>query len=147
MSSIDGLSGADVEDRFCCVRAVVGVAVIAGGRVLVARRSRPPALAGLWELPGGKVESDEDPGAAAVREMAEELSCVIEVTGWLAGASPAGPGLVLRVATARLAGGDPVPTEHDAVRWLGPGQLDQVTWVPADVLFLEPLRAALRGTG
>ncbi len=65
------------------MREVVGVAVLREGRVLAARRSGPPALAGLWEFPGGKVEPDEDPGATAVREIAEELCCTVEVTGWV----------------------------------------------------------------
>jgi 8-oxo-dGTP diphosphatase len=82
-----------------------------------------------------------------VREIAEELGCTIEVTGWLPGESVVvstgstgvGADLLLRVATARLTAGDPVPDEHDAVRWLRPDQLDDVTWAAADVPFLAPL--------
>ena len=122
---------------------VVGVALVEGGRVLAARRATPPALAGLWELPGGKVEEGEAPEATAVREIAEELGCGIEVTGWFEGATAVTAGLVLRVATARLAEGDPVPTEHDAVRWLSAGELDEVTWAEPDVPFLAAIRDLL----
>ena len=125
------------------MREVVGVAILHEGRLLAARRARPAALAGRWEFPGGKVEPEEDPAAAAVREIAEELGCRIEVTGWLEGSSLIGDGLALRVATARLVDGDPVPHEHDAVRWLRPDQLDQVTWLDADVPFLTELRGVL----
>ena len=128
------------------MRAVVGVALVEGGRVLAARRSGPPALAGLWELPGGKVEPGEDPAAAAVREITEELGCAITVTGWLDGESVVSDDLVLRVATARLAGGDPVPGEHDAVRWLRTDQLGEVEWAAADVPFLGPLADLLGGS-
>jgi 8-oxo-dGTP diphosphatase len=127
------------------MQEVVGVAVVEDGRVLAARRAGPHALSGRWEFPGGKVEPGEDPAAAAVREIAEELGCRVEVTGWLEGRTPIGAGLELRVATARLTGGDPVPGEHDAVRWLRPSQLDAVAWADADVPFLEPLRARLDG--
>ncbi len=122
---------------------VVGVAVVENGRVLAARRSRPTALAGRWEFPGGKVEPGETSEGAAVRELLEELGCDVEVTGWLPGDSPIGEGLVLRVATARLVEGDPVPVEHDAVRWLRPEQLDELSWVDADRPFLDPVRALL----
>jgi 8-oxo-dGTP diphosphatase len=136
------------------MQEVVGVAVIREGRVLAARRSGPPALAGLWEFPGGKVEPGEDPRATAVREIAEELGCTIEVTGWVdADGDPAGAGseivpeivpeFVLSVATARLVQGDPVPTEHDAVRWLRADQLDEVSWAAADLPFLESVRRLL----
>ncbi|MDH6188818.1 8-oxo-dGTP pyrophosphatase MutT (NUDIX family) [Streptomyces sp. CZ24] len=38
-------------------------------RLLAARRSAPPELAGRWELPGGKIEPGEQPEAALVREL------------------------------------------------------------------------------
>ena len=37
------------------MQVVVAGALIAGSALLVAQRQRPPELAGLWELPGGKV--------------------------------------------------------------------------------------------
>jgi 8-oxo-dGTP diphosphatase len=111
--------------------------------VLAARRSTPPALAGLWELPGGKVEANEAPETTAVREIAEELGCGIEVTGWLDGTTQITADLFLRVASARLSDGDPVPTEHDAVRWLGAAELDEVTWAAADLPFLTAIRDVL----
>jgi 8-oxo-dGTP diphosphatase len=126
-------------------REVVGVAILEDGRLLAARRSHPPALAGLWELPGGKVEPGESLAQAAVREIEEELGCSVEVTGTLAGSSPVADGLELRVVLARLVDGDPVPREHDAVRWLRTAELDEVTWAEPDVPFLDPLRNRLVG--
>ena len=53
---------------------LVAAGVLAkSGRVLLQQRSDPPALAGLWEFPGGKVEEGETPEAALVRELREEL--------------------------------------------------------------------------
>jgi 8-oxo-dGTP diphosphatase len=48
------------------------------GRVLVTKRPEGKMLAGLWEFPGGKVESNERPEAALIRELKEELA--IDVT-------------------------------------------------------------------
>ena len=50
---------------------------------------------------------------------------------------------MLSVATARLVDGDPVPTEHDAVRWLRADQLDDVRWAEADLPFLDHVRRLL----
>jgi len=122
------------------MREVVGVAILEQGRVLAARRARPPALAGLWELPGGKVEPGESREAAAVREIAEELGCTIEVTESLDGSSPINDDLALCVVLARIVDGDPVPHEHDAVRWLRADELDELAWAEADVPFLDRLR-------
>jgi 8-oxo-dGTP diphosphatase len=128
---------------------VMGAAIVHGGRVLAARRTSPPELAGGWEFPGGKVEEGEDPVAAVVREVAEELGCTIEVTGTLAGEVPIRPGYALRVAVAGLADGEPVPVEaqHDAVRWLGPDELDEVAWLAPDVPFLDEVRGLLKKGG
>lgn len=122
---------------------VMGAAIIRHGRVLVARRTHPRELAGSWEFPGGKVEAGEDPEAAVVREVREELGCEILVTGHLSGESPIGAGYVLRVAVAALVDGEPVPSDHDALRWLGPDELGDISWLKADVYFLSELRQIL----
>ncbi len=131
---------------------VVGVALLrcddTGTRVLAARRTAPPEAAGGWELPGGKCEPGEDLARAAVREVSEELGCTVRVTGRLQGRTLIRPGLTLEVVTAELVAGDPSPTEHDALAWLGAAELDDVSWLPADVPFLGELAALLtRGRG
>jgi 8-oxo-dGTP diphosphatase len=127
---------------------VVGVALLRAGadgrrRLLGARRTRPPELAGRWELPGGKAREGESLEEAAVREVAEELGCRVRVTGSLAGAEPVRDGVELHVVTAELLDGVPTPTEHDALRWLSCDELDQVDWLAPDVPFLDELRARL----
>jgi 8-oxo-dGTP diphosphatase len=125
-------------------RSVVGAAIVRDGRVLAARRTAPASAAGRWEFPGGKVESGETPEAALVREVAEELGCRVEVVGWLPGEVPIGSTHVLAVAVVRVVDGEPVPVEHDLVRWLGAAQLDEVDWLESDRPFLAELRDTLR---
>ena len=125
------------EDRR---RDVVGAAIVDRGRVLAARRTAPPEAAGRWEFPGGKVEHGETPEQALVREIGEELGCTIEVTDWLAGAAPIGETHLLTIAFARLVDGEPVPSEHDLVRWLDADLLDDVDWLDPDRPFLTELR-------
>jgi len=60
------------------IEAVVAV-VEQDGRILIQRRPDRGLLAGLWEFPGGKVESGEGLIAALRREVREELG--IEIKG------------------------------------------------------------------
>src|SRR4051794_15572276 len=122
---------------------VVAAATVRDGRVLAARRTRPEHVAGRWELPGGKVDPGESPEDAVVREVREELACTVRVTGRLSGAQPVGDRLELRVLLTELLEGDPVPLEHDAVRWLGPEELGLVDWLEPDRPFLAELRQRL----
>jgi 8-oxo-dGTP diphosphatase len=118
---------------------VMGAAIIHLVRVLAARRTTPHRARGLWEVQGVHVEPGEDPDAAIVREIAEELACGIRVVGHLRGEEHIKNGYTLRVAVADLVEGEPVPHEHDAVRWLDAGQLEQVAWLAPDVPFLPEL--------
>jgi 8-oxo-dGTP diphosphatase len=117
-------------------RVVVGAAIVSDGRVLAARRSDPAQLAGGWEFPGGKVEVGETLAAACEREVREELGCAVQVLDELATCVPVSQGYVLRVLVAELVGGEPLPLEHDAIRWLRADELDEVAWLEADLPFL-----------
>ena len=56
------------------LKIVTAGIVIRKGRVLVAKRTPQSHRAFLWEFPGGKMESGEDPKACLKRELLEELS-------------------------------------------------------------------------
>jgi 8-oxo-dGTP diphosphatase len=56
------------------------VVVVADGGIVLGRRSIEPGY-GLWCLPGGFVNDDEDPAVAAVRECREEISVPVDLTG------------------------------------------------------------------
>ncbi len=119
---------------------VVGAAIVRHGCLLAARRTTPAAVAGRWELPGGKVEPEESPADALVREVREELGCAIAVDGWLDGDQPIGTTHLLRVAVCRLLDAEPRPgDDHDELRWLTPEDLDQVDWLEPDRPFVAAL--------
>jgi mutator protein MutT len=61
------------------LKIVTAGVVIKGGRVLVAKRPRQSHRGFLWEFPGGKMESDEDPKACLKRELSEELDIGVRV--------------------------------------------------------------------
>ncbi|MFT3859799.1 NUDIX domain-containing protein [Micropruina sp.] len=126
--------------------SVVGAAIVRHGCVLAARRSYPPAEAGRWEFPGGKANPGEAPNDALTREIAEELGCGVRVDHWLTGSVGGvdrGRRLELRVALCALVDGEPTGTEHDALRWLAPEELDDVDWLEPDRPFLAELREVL----
>ncbi|MBA3575017.1 MAG: (deoxy)nucleoside triphosphate pyrophosphohydrolase [Pseudonocardiales bacterium] len=124
---------------------VVGAAVLAGGRVLAAQRSYPAEAAGRWELPGGRVEPGETEQQALARECREELGVDVVPGERLGPDVPLAGGAVLRVHTARLADPEARPRtlEHRALRWVGPGELDELDWLDADRALLPDLDVAL----
>jgi len=121
---------------------VVSAAVVRDGCLLAARRTEPPALAGGWELPGGKVEPGETEEAALVRELHEELGVEVRLGARVGGDWPLGP-YVMRVWVATVVGdGEPAAVEqHDAVRWVRLEDVGSVEWLPGD---REPAEAAAR---
>ena len=118
---------------------MVGAAIVRDGRVLAARRTAPASAAGRWEFPGGKVEPGESDDESLVREIEEELGVRITLARWLDGAEEIGEQFMLRVAIGSLDRGDPVPSEHDQVRWLAADELGDVDWLDADRPFLAEL--------
>ncbi|PXW32621.1 UNVERIFIED_CONTAM: 8-oxo-dGTP diphosphatase [Williamsia faeni] len=129
------------------MREVVAGAVIAGGRLLLAQRTYPADVAGLWELPGGKVEEGETRARALERELVEELGITVAVTDQIGPPVPLRPDLALVAMAATLIAGEPHPHEHSAVRWVDADDLRRMTaageLVPADAIWLDDLIALL----
>lgn len=126
---------------------VVAAAVFGpGGRVLAQQRSRPAAMAGRWELPGGQVEPGESARNALVRECREELAVAVVPGAQLGPDIPLPGGRVLRVYRAVLAesGARPVAVEHAALRWVSAAELTELDWLDTDRVVLPDLELALR---
>ena len=122
-----------MTDEVNAPRVVVGGAICDQGRLLAARRTAPPALAGRWELPGGKVEPGETPDVALVRELREELGIEVEAVERVPGEWTVKDGLVLHIWQARLLKGKPQPLQdHDELRWLAPHEAFDVDWLDQD---------------
>lgn len=60
------------------IRVVLGFITNQEGQYLVAKRNAKKQFGGLWEFPGGKIEKDETPQQAIVREIFEEFCLSIE---------------------------------------------------------------------
>jgi 8-oxo-dGTP diphosphatase len=101
------------------------------GSVLLVRRVNEP-FRGLWTLPAGFVDADEDPAQAAARECLEETGLTVRVTRVLdvvAGREhPRGADFVI-VYHADVIEGDLKPADDaDAADWFSRGQLPQLAF-------------------
>ncbi len=124
---------------------VVAVALIdADGRVLLAQRPEGKPMAGLWEFPGGKVQPDETPEAALIRELEEELgidvseACLAPLT--FASHRYERFHLLMPLYVCRRWNGTVAAQEGQSLAWVRAAKLDQYAMPPAD----KPLVAVLR---
>jgi ADP-ribose pyrophosphatase YjhB (NUDIX family) len=104
-----------------------------GGRLLVICRGRPPG-AGLWSLPGGRVEAGETDAAAVVRELREETGLEVTVGRLIGTVERPGPGGVtydIYDYAATADGGD-LRAGDDAAdaRWVTPAGLRSLPTTP-----------------
>lgn len=99
-------------------------------RWLVSRRAPGRVFAGLWEFPGGKMDTGETSAEAAVRETREETGVIVEaLTAYEPFPSDSeGRPVILHPVHCRLVSGEPKPTDP-AVRevcWVSLSELKQL---------------------
>jgi len=125
---------------------VVAAAILSGERCLVGQRRRGDSLGGMWEFPGGKVELEESLEAAIHREIAEELATEIRILSYLGEEIITRPDRDIRLCIflTELAGPEPQPIEHEALRWLGAGEFEHLPLAPADRFAIPQVELELR---
>ena len=87
-----------------------------------------------WEFPGGKIEPEETPEAAIVREIKEELDTEVQVVKLLDTVEYDYPKFHLSMDCfiCHIKSGNLVLKEHEAAKWLTKDTLYSVDWLPAD---------------
>ncbi|MCK7612522.1 (deoxy)nucleoside triphosphate pyrophosphohydrolase [Roseibium sediminicola] len=109
------------------------------GRILLAQRPEGKSMAGLWEFPGGKVETGERPEETLIRELHEELgievneACLAPLT--FASHSYEDFHLLMPLFICRRWGGIPQGRENQALKWVRANRLRDYPMPAAD----EPL--------
>ena len=116
---------------FADPKVAVAALIEQDGKVLLVRRAMNPHR-GLWTLPAGFVDADENPVQALERECMEEMGLRIRVTGLvdvLSGQEhPRGANIVV-VYRAEIQGGDMHPADDvDAVAFFALNDLPELAF-------------------
>ena len=121
---------------------VVAAIIKKGDRILATQRGYGEFKDG-WEFPGGKVEEGEEPQEALLREIGEELAVDIRITGFLTKVEYDYPTFHLSMDCfmVELKDGEIIELiEHEAARWLDITELNQVDWLPADLIVVKQIQ-------
>jgi 8-oxo-dGTP diphosphatase len=121
-----GVTGRVTIRRIPCVGAVIKDAA---GRLLLVKRGHEPG-AGLWSLPGGRIEPGETDQQAVAREIMEETGLTVQSRRLLGAVELPGPdGTVIDVRDylAVVTGGQLAAGDDAAdVRWVAAAELDSL---------------------
>ena len=114
---------------------VVAAIFIKDEKVLACRRAPHKTSPGLWEFPGGKVESGESPFAALEREIKEELGfdCKPRETYDVSITMVGELEIKLETIICHFDSDEALSsTDHDELRWLEVHELNKVKWAKPD---------------
>ncbi len=129
------------------VQVVAAALIDTDRRVLIAQRPEGKDMAGLWEFPGGKIESGETPEYALMRELEEELGvqtrpCCFSPIAY-ASHSYERFHLLMPLFICRVWRGVPSPKEHKALKWVRPADMYDYPMPAADLPLVSALRDLL----
>lgn len=121
----------------------VVAAIIRDGDKIFATQRGYGEFRGGWEFPGGKIEENELPEQALVREIKEELETDIKVGKLIGTIEYDYPTFHLSMDCfwCEVISGDLILKEHEAAKWLTVDELDSVEWLPADLGVIDFIRA------
>lgn len=117
------------------------------GEILLQKRPAGRQMEGLWEFPGGKVDTGESPESALIRELEEELGIDVSGSNLVPLAFASEPlddrHLLLLLYRCRHWEREPVGLDGQELRWVKPYDMHDLPMPPAD----KPLVTALERIG
>lgn len=122
--------------------AVVAGLIFRNGQLLITQRRAGDHLGGLWEFPGGKLETGETAAEGLLRELREELGVEVRVGARLAVVEHRYPERSVRLQFFRctLLRGEPQPIGCAAIAWVTAAELARYEFPAADAQLLAQLR-------
>jgi 8-oxo-dGTP diphosphatase len=121
------------------LHVAVGVIRNPRGEILISRRPPDVHQGGLWEFPGGKVETGESVLQALEREIQEELGICIAACRSLLEVNHnyIDKAVLLDVWLVESFRGDPVGREGQALAWCLPEQLHRYRFPEANTAIVD----------
>lgn len=114
---------------------VVAAVIKINNKYFVAQRANKGELALKWEFPGGKIEHNETPENALIRELYEELNITIKVKDYITTVFHEYNSfhLIMHAYYAEIIDGTIIPNEHLDFKWLDKSQILELDLAAADI--------------
>jgi len=111
-------------------------------RFMICQRPAQKARGLLWEFVGGKLEPNETPEQALIRECQEELAVIVQPCGLFMELVHEYPDITVRLMLhhARIVHGTPKLLEHNDIQWIHISEIDLYDFCPADTEILQRLK-------
>ena len=111
------------------------------GKILIAQRNLNKSQGGLWEFPGGKIESGETKEEAIVREIKEELNMNIKVDSFFDEKIYEYPDKTIRLIALNcsMISDSYEVLEHEDIKWISEDEFKAYEFAPADIYFIEKI--------
>jgi 8-oxo-dGTP diphosphatase len=124
------------------LHVAVGVIENNLGQILIAKRPESAHQGGLWEFPGGKVDSGENCQQALFRELNEELAIQVENSEPLIQIRHDynDKSVLLDVHKVTCFSGEPKGNEGQPVRWVNPEFLSEYAFPAANQPIIQAVR-------
>ena len=123
------------------INVVAAVIFNEDNKILIAQRNLKKSQGGLWEFPGGKIESGETREHAIVREIKEEMNIEIEVEKYLAEKVFEYPEKTINLIAlkCKIINGKITLNEHEDAKWINKNELTNYNFAPADRFIIEKI--------
>ena len=121
---------------------VVAAVLERNGKILICQRKPTDRHPLKWEFPGGKVEPEEEPKAALVRELHEELAIHAKIEEEIVRYEYQYPGrspILLMFFRVFVWTPEPENLIFNSIRWESPSNLRQYDFLDGDIDFVRRL--------